>query len=179
MDKNDGVSGPPPSCNCHRTPTLQGPDEEYDVESFFVGKGLLLPHHAGAYWLGLHIPQSDHGLWPRFRWLDGSPPPFNPVEQLGEYAHWGFGEYGSGARYWEPDNLVPPQFCVVANYSQLSPLDGIWGWSDENCGDQHAFICKIAGAHRVASLHVRWRAAASLAGMHACVHMQPTTQGIG
>ena len=79
----------------------------------------------------------------------------------------------------EPNNQYPPEYCVVANYSQLSPLDGIWGWSDENCGDQHAFICKIAGAHRVASLHVRWRAAASLAGTHACVHMNPATQGIG
>ncbi len=60
--------------------------------------GVLLPRYHGAYWLGLEIPQSDPNIWPRFRWRDGSPAPFNPAEELGEYAHWGFGSYGDGAR---------------------------------------------------------------------------------
>jgi hypothetical protein len=43
---------------------------------------------------------------------------------------------------------VPPEFCVTANFSELSPQDGIWGWSDENCDEEYVFICKISGAPR-------------------------------
>jgi hypothetical protein len=42
----------------------------------------------------------------------------------------------------EPNNVIAPEFCVVANYSQA--FDGAWGWSDQNCEDRYIAICKFA-----------------------------------
>jgi hypothetical protein len=87
----------------------------------------------------------DANLWPRFLWLDGQDIPSNPAEPNLNYAHWGVnyvprGDYAIKAD--EPNNLVPPEFCVVANYSQQ--YDNLWGWSDQNCDDRHISICRIA-----------------------------------
>lgn len=138
------------------------PDEQYQVELRFTAAGQLMPSYSPAYWLGLRVP--DRETWPHFRWLDGSPAPFNPDEQLGEYARWGYGVKGDGRRYWEPDSGSPPEYCVAANYSQLQHDDGLWGWSDERCELALPFICKVAGEQAAG-----WHGAGGVA----CSQQQP------
>ena len=86
--------------------------------------------------------QVNTTLWPNFQWLDGSPQPSNPIDQTTRYAQWGELLLSDGNLVAEPNNLVPPEFCVVANYSQSR--DSVWGWSDRNCDERFHFICKIA-----------------------------------
>jgi hypothetical protein len=49
------------------------------------------------------------------------------------------GEVGQYAA--EPNNLVPPEFCSVANATQAYTT--AWGWSDQNCDDHYTSICKM------------------------------------
>jgi hypothetical protein len=84
----------------------------------------------------------DPNLWPRFLWLDGSPSP--AVKDFsGAYSHWGSVALPDGTNSSEPNNLVPPEFCVVANFSQA--YGSLSGWSDANCEEKHSFMCKVPG----------------------------------
>lgn len=43
----------------------------------------------------------------------------------------------------EPNNMRPPELCVVANYSQVQR--DAWGWSDTSCGGRYPYMCKVVG----------------------------------
>ncbi len=118
-------------------------DEQMDVEETFTDMGVLLPTFHRSYWLGLAIPEGDNNrLWPWFVWLDGQPDPSTPSNpSFFNYARWGRMYLADGRIRDEPNNLYPPEFCATANFTQFQ--DGVWGWSDQNCDDQFAFICKI------------------------------------
>ena len=58
------------------------------------------------------------------------------------YEHWGRLVLGDGSIQNEPNNLVPPEFCATANWTQS--FDSVWGWSDQNCDDYHISLCKLA-----------------------------------
>jgi hypothetical protein len=45
--------------------------EQADAEDYLVSQGVLLPAFHRAYWIGLHIPHLDPGLWPAFQWCAG------------------------------------------------------------------------------------------------------------
>jgi hypothetical protein len=113
-----------------------------DVEWYFLEAGVLLPEFHKAYWLGLQIPEFDlNRVWPWFVWGDGSPAPSTASNPSENYQHWGR-MYLAGGKYRdEPNNLEPPEYCGVANYSQT--VDDVWAWSDQNCEDRHIFICKL------------------------------------
>ncbi len=115
--------------------------EQFEVENWFTLAGVLLPSYHKSYWLGLYIPQVNTTLWPNFQWLDGSPAPSNPSAQSSRYAQWGELTLSDGRVMMEPNNLVPPEFCVAANASQAQ--DSVWGWADQNCDTRNIFICKI------------------------------------
>jgi hypothetical protein len=86
--------------------------------------------------------QVNPNLWPAFLTLDDSPVP--AVRDVpGGYSSWGTMTLSDGTTSAEPNNLVPPEFCVVANFSQA--YNSVWGWSDQNCDDKHMFVCKIPG----------------------------------
>ncbi len=89
-----------------------------------------------AYWLGMYLPYQDPRPWPDFKWIDGYPDPFPP-----SYVHWGRMSLGGGRYLAEPNYRVPPEYCSTANGSQA--FYGAWGWSDENCDDLYAFMCKF------------------------------------
>ena len=41
----------------------------------------------------------------------------------------------------EPNNIYPPEYCVVANYSMT--YEELWGWADTNCtAAQYPYMCK-------------------------------------
>lgn len=42
----------------------------------------------------------------------------------------------------EPNNMVPPELCVVANYTEAYGTPPAWGWADTGCGGRHIFICR-------------------------------------
>lgn len=117
-------------------------DEQQEVEEFFIEQGVLLPTFHKRYWLGLEIAEGDNNrLWPWFLWLDGSPDPSTPSNPSSNYAVWGRMYLSDGRIRDEPNNLVRPEFCCVANYTQSQ--DGVWAWSDQNCDEEYIFICKI------------------------------------
>jgi hypothetical protein len=65
----------------------------------------------------------------------------------------------------EPNNVVPPEYCVIANYSQTYGRPEAWGWSDTNCLYNFIFICRIQGGrHAKAGLPVVPRWAGRLSG---------------
>jgi hypothetical protein len=66
-----------------------------------------------------------------FRWADFSP--LLPTDFHG----WG---YFMPQNIKEPNNLVPPELCAGANYTET--LNGTWGWADTSCDSKAPFICK-------------------------------------
>ncbi len=107
-------------------------------------------------------------IWPNFQWLD--PNTYNG------YTHWGIylpGEDSAGcfamrrpecscshaclpsslntaqinaAEYIEePNNLFGNEYCAGANATELL-LDGVFGWSDDECSRKTPFICKMLAA---------------------------------
>jgi hypothetical protein len=60
----------------------------------------------------------------------------------------------------EPNNVAPPEYCAVANYSQTYGKPTAWGWSDINCAKNFVFMCRLqSGWQRC------WR---RLHGSHIC-----------
>ncbi len=45
----------------------------------------------------------------------------------------------------EPNNLFGNEYCAGANATELL-LDGVFGWSDEECSRKTPFICKMLAA---------------------------------
>ena len=74
------------------------------------------------------LPQADE--WPNFRWAD-----FSPL-LVGDYQGWG---YFMPQNIKEPNNLMPPELCVGANYTEA--YKGAWAWADTNCGDAYPYMC--------------------------------------
>jgi hypothetical protein len=112
------------------------------VEIYFTELGVLLPEFHKAYWIGLQIPEYDiTRQWPYFVWEDGSPPPSTAGNPSNNYANWGQMTMADGLVRDEPNNIHPPEFCGVANYTQTTAE--AWAWSDQNCEDRHVFICKL------------------------------------
>ncbi len=76
--------------------------------------------------------------------VDASPPP----GLLNGYNHWGT---LMPQNIIEPNNIFPPEYCGVANYSQIE--DGLWGWADTNCtAVQYPYMCKTL--RESAALHL-------------------------
>jgi hypothetical protein len=104
-------------------------EEQQEVEAYFVSTGKLLPEVHKGYWLGLKAT-----TWPSFGWIDKTAGAFNP----GVYNNW-----GNLDGVIEPNNMMGPELCVVANYSQAQR--DAWGWSDTNCGGRYPYMCKVVG----------------------------------
>jgi hypothetical protein len=116
--------------------------EQMDVEWYFLEMGVLLPEFHKAYWLGLQVPEFDiNRIWPYFVWSDGSPPPSTATNPSENYQHWGRMYLAGGKFKDEPNNLAAPEYCGVANYTQM--VEDVWSWSDQNCEDRYMFICKL------------------------------------
>jgi hypothetical protein len=70
------------------------------------------------------------------------PPPDAAPEKL--YVHWG--SYSSGGiDIPEPNNMLFPENCAVANYTQRYGTPQAWGFADAPCGMLAAFICRTSG----------------------------------
>ncbi len=97
--------------------------------------GYLVPPFHGSYWMGLNTTSYE---WPQFYWLDRSPAP-----GLDTYRHWGSLSQGEAVSVPEPNNMYPPEYCGVANYSMAGD-DKIWSWADTNCTPAaYPYICKV------------------------------------
>jgi hypothetical protein len=105
-------------------------EEQQEVEAYFLSTGRLLADAHKAYWLGLKA-----NTWPAWAWLDKTAGVYNP----GVYANW----YTSPG-LTEPNNLQPPELCVVANASALQR--DAWGWADTSCGRRFPYMCKVVGS---------------------------------
>jgi hypothetical protein len=126
---------------------------------YFASSGSLISSFHSTYWLGLYILNSDPRVWPSFMWLDGSPKPSTYQQPKLAYGHWGTQLLGPGEDREEPNNLVPPEFCAVANASQA--FGNAWGWSDTNCDELHFSMCKLPGEsamRRPAGACTHWQA---------------------
>ena len=67
------------------------------------------------------------------------------VPAAGAYKHWGMHQPNNSP---EPNNLNPPEDCVVGNFTEA--FNGAWGWADVNCGLELPYICRvIRGCHCV------------------------------
>ncbi len=67
--------------------------------------------------------------------MDGTPFLNNSLT----YQHWG---YFMPQNIKEPNNLVPPELCVGANYTEA--YKNAWAWADTNCGDPYPYMCMNA-----------------------------------
>jgi hypothetical protein len=103
-----------------------------EVEGYFIKQGFLMPAFHKMYWLGGY---STDAKYPVFSWLDKSPGIYP-----GTYQNW-----GKLDSLLEPNNAIaPPEYCMVANWSQAYGNPRRWGWSDVNCNMVHAtFICRV------------------------------------
>jgi hypothetical protein len=88
-------------------------------------------HLQAAGWLPcITNPQADE--WPNFRWADLSP------LLASDYQGWGF---FMPQNIKEPNNLMPPELCAGANYTEY--LNSTWGWADTDCQAAHPYMCKV------------------------------------
>ncbi len=121
-----------------------GEGQQASVENYFTNLGVLLPEYDGNYWMGLNTTTGDRSS-PDWMYID-------PV--LGRpqvYRHWGTFSYADGTQEGEPNNLVDPEECVVANYTERytlatkpDPKVNPFGWADAHCGNTHQFMCRVA-----------------------------------
>jgi hypothetical protein len=112
-------------------PTLL-PPLQVEVEGYFIKQGFLIPAFHKMYWLG---GQSSDTKYPVFSWLDRSAGIYP-----GTYQNWG--KLGS---LLEPNNAIaPPEYCMLANWTQAYGNPRRWGWSDVNCNMvQATFMCRV------------------------------------
>jgi hypothetical protein len=103
-----------------------------EVENYFINNAYLMPTFHKIYWMG---GVSSVAKYPNFSWIDASPGIY-----AGTYQNW-----GKMGTLLEPNNAIsPPEFCMVANWSQAYGSPRRWGWSDVNCDLVKAtFMCRV------------------------------------
>jgi hypothetical protein len=101
--------------------------EQQLVEQYYITYGAITPGFHKFYWMGMNTQE-----WPAFKWVDGSPFLNNSLT----YQHWG---YFMPQNIKEPNNLIPPELCIGANYTEA--YRNTWAWADTNCGDAYPYIC--------------------------------------
>jgi hypothetical protein len=132
--------------------------EQKDAEQYYIGKGLLLPFFHRQYWIGL---SSTTKTYPRFRWKDPKVP---TLDAPGAYVNWGI---MTPQNKKEPFALFPPELCGAANFTQMSM--GVGGWSDSNCNNAFAFMCKIRSFDSYPDCEV------TSGGVQVCFNARPAT----
>lgn len=69
----------------------------------------------------------------------------------GAYAPWGATTYSVDAfgatpdAHPEPNNLLAPELCAVANASSLQGDPAVWGWADARCITKRISLCRKLG----------------------------------
>lgn len=112
--------------------------EQYDVEQFYIKKGLLFPTYHKSYWFGLYT--NANGWKTSWKFTDNTP--FN---YFNSYTNWGV---SSPEGLTSPNNMTGSEFCMAANASEVQ--NSRWGWEDYNCLVQMPFICEIPRGWRLA-----------------------------
>jgi hypothetical protein len=51
----------------------------------------------------------------------------------------------------EPNNLIEPEQCAVANFSQT--VNKAWGYADANCGQKFVFMCRNISEWQLPRFH--------------------------
>jgi hypothetical protein len=102
-------------------------EEQQLVEQYFINYGAITAGFHKFYWMGMSTQD-----WPTFKWTDASPFLNNSLT----YQHWG---YFMPQNIKEPNNLIPPELCVGANYTEAYLK--AWAWADTNCGDAYPYMC--------------------------------------
>jgi hypothetical protein len=139
-------SNPQPSTPNHCT--------QSEVEEYFVTEGLKLnPIYHVRYWLGLTT--TSPGSAAGFRWTDNITP---SPSASGNYANWGVetSVFADATQFPEPNNRYGPETCAGADFLQrqaqvysqgIDRFNGTsfsaWGWADNNCTRQLAYMCKF------------------------------------
>jgi hypothetical protein len=121
------------------------------VEEYFLTNGLKLnPIYHVRYWLGLTTTTA--GQASRFAWTDKVTPA--PVGTF--YKNWGIeaSRFADNNTFPEPNNRYGPETCAGADFLQrrnqsytgYDSYNGTdfaaWGWADNNCTSNLAYICK-------------------------------------
>jgi hypothetical protein len=132
--------------------------EQKEVEQHYISRGLLLPHFHKQYWLGL---SSTTKTYPKFRWKD---PKVLALDAPGAYVNWGIMVPQNKK---EPFAIRPPELCGAANFSEMSM--GVGGWSDSNCNNAFAFVCKIRSFDSYPDCEV------TSSGVQVCFNARPAT----
>jgi hypothetical protein len=120
--------------------------EQAEVEAYFYDYGVLLPGYHTFYWLGLNTTAA---AWPAFTFLDGTPAPNTSAGTYAPWGNWSEPVFDVDLNATvdvvvpEPNNLVPLEYCVGANYSQLVNRSRVWPWADDNCNHQWPYMCEM------------------------------------
>jgi hypothetical protein len=96
-------------------------------------QGNLIPNFHLFYWMGLRV----NSTWPNFDWID----PYI-AGPMGYYTNWGITKPDQEPEPSRPDT----GFAAGANYTEVQRSPPVWGWSDEDPGIKHIFICRTSGA---------------------------------
>ena len=74
------------------------------------------------------------------------PPSFSTVDATLDplrYRLYRWGTYfENGKASPEPNNLLNPEFCAVANFSMSFGTPAAWGWADSACQLRFPFMCR-------------------------------------
>jgi hypothetical protein len=116
-------------------------------------QGNLIPQFHLFYWMGLKV----NSTWPSFGWTD----PF-VIGPSGFYTNWGITKPDGDPEPSRPDYGL----AAGANYTEVQRNPPVWGWSDEEPGVKHVFICRAAGDAQ-AAVWAAWHACCS------CLHDTP------
>ncbi len=132
-------------------PNCAAPQNE--VEQFFLSSGALNVIYYGKYWLGLNTTKDFYPtVW---FWTDRFNPAFVRGSSMSSYGHWGtwVSPFNNATTSAEPNNRESKsEYCASADYLQdkegSTTVPGFtgnvraWGWNDQDCNRNYAFICK-------------------------------------
>lgn len=130
------------ACNGGHLAAYSSEGQQAAVENYFFDLGVYLYEYDPNYWMGLNTTDRSEPDW---KWVDPA------LGRPTGYRHWGTFIYGDNSPEGEPNNLVDPESCVVANKTEMytenakpNALVMPAGWADTNCNISYSFMCRVA-----------------------------------
>lgn len=114
------------------------PQEQIEVESFYVNSGYISPEAAVFYWFGMF---STAATWPGFKWQDAS---FG-TPTAANYTNWGVlvvPQPGGAALAFPEPNRYESQLELCAGCNATELRRGAWGWADARCDLNFTAMCR-------------------------------------
>ncbi len=136
------------------------------MEQYFFSIGAFNPIYYSKYWMGLNTTREAYPSTWNWTTDGGRTPAPRKSTVPGIYSNWGIwtNPFDSTQTLMEPNSKESKtEYCVVADWLEQTnrtvtvPMFSgevhPWGWNDQDCNRQFAFVCKyLPGARRCGEL---------------------------